>query len=710
MKPCISTFLSKGHENYEVPTVLKSKIVYMKYALLILIFCSGIVYGQKPRNYAVVTNELTQKLINVPVPKSPMRLGIVPFTATKSSIQNSPQFGEYLTETIMGQVGNYTSKVKLFERTRLDAILKEQELELSDLMKPAAALKIGQLAPIDVILSGTYTKLKTYVDVSARLLDVSSGEVLMSFAGRIKVDKNLATLFKEPTSKPTPDNTLPAQQVTSPAINVTINNANGVNETPKPSVADLCKIKVKEFRTKLSDLSTQQKIDAVASEAMQTAFDNSCGLLHFDVMYTFSRYKIQQGNYNRFLMQTLDTIAYPTKDDRALEIIRFLVNDEQLQEAEWESAFSAISRIGNYWLSNYLDYLLARPSNTAVDVSKTRIDDFFSVVSNGKLGLPLPISKETAYFEMMEGLKKNQGLRQYVYERYSKDLMLDDKHKATFFSELTSMYKEEENEVRKSEIIQWIAEFINQQDYPKASEQLYDFAWHFKLTTYEERNNEIKRDYPEAELKKLVELSRNRFAQYAVSTPYQSQQEDRLNFCVKYDIPVPGVIPTLEEAEKILKGSIVSEQLKVMKFLTLKDDAPRILEPTLVAFLAHKSLDERSDLLKAQTLAIEVLGNCKTTNRTAINFMIAALPNYGNDTEAAKDALVKIGKPAVAPLQARLDKTTIHEGGLQFQLITLLGKIGKDAAPATKSIQRILDSSTNKDVRYAAEAALQAIK
>ncbi len=682
----------------------------MKYALVVFLLLSNLVFGQKPGKYAVVTNELTQKLINVSMPKSPMRLGIVPFTATKSSIQNSPQFGEYLTETIIGQTGNYSTKVKLFERTRLDAILKEQELELSDLMKPAAALKIGQLAPIDVILSGTYTKLKSYVDVSARLLDVSSGEVLMSFAGRIKVDKNLATLFIEPTNKTSPDNNPPTQQGSSPAINVTINNTNSVNESPKLSAADLCKIKVKEFRIKLNDLSTKEKIDAVVSEAMQTGFDNSCGLLHYDVMYTFSRYKIVDNNYQRFLLQTLDTIAYPTKDDRSMEIIRYLVNDDDLQENEWEAAFKSITRIGNYWLSNYLDYLLARSKNTSLEISKMRIDAIFGMVNAGKFGLPLPISKETAYFEMMEGLKKNQALRQYVYQKYSKDLVLDDKQKATFFTELTSMYKEEESAARKSEIILWIADFINNQEYPKAAEQLYDFAWHFKLTSYEERNKEISIEYPETDLKKLVNLSATRFSTYAVSTPYPSQQEDRLNFCVKYNIPVPGVIPTLQEADKILRGGSVSEQLKLMKFLVLKEEVPLSLETTLVSFLSHKSLDEKSDLLKAQTLAIEVLGSMRTTNRTAIDFMIATLPNYGNDTEAAKDALVKIGKPAVHPLQMRLDKTTIHDGGLQFQLITLLGKIGKDAAPATKSIERILSISTNKDVRYAAEAALQVIK
>ena len=81
-----------------------------------------------------------------------------------------------------------------------------------------------------------------------------------------------------------------------------------------------------------------------------------------------------------------------------------------------------------------------------------------------------------------------------------------------------------------------------------------------------------------------------------------------------------------------------------------------------------------------------------------------------NDTEAAKTALVKIGKPAVPGLMQRLDKTTDQDGGLQFQLITLLGEIGPDAAPAAKSIRRVLSQTRNSDVKYAAEAALQAIE
>ena len=179
---------------------------------------------------------------------------------------------------------------------------------------------------------------------------------------------------------------------------------------------------------------------------------------------------------------------------------------------------------------------------------------------------------------------------------------------------------------------------------------------------------------------------------------------------MKYNIPVRGVIPTLEEADAILKGNDLQEQLRVMKLLVLMDTKPKKIESTLVNLFSKRSLEDRSTMTAIQTLAIQVLGTCQTSNPKAIDYMISVLPHYGNDTEAAKEALVKIGKPAVKPLTTALDNTTEQHGGLQFQLITLLGKIGKDAAAAEKSIQRLLNASRNSDVKYAAEAALQSIK
>lgn len=675
--------------------------------LLLLLLVPLTLWGQKARNYTVVTTELADKVVSANLPATPVRLAVVPFTATASSTQSSTQFGEYLTETVIAKLGNHSDRVKLFERTRLDAILKEHEFILTDMMKPAAALKIGQLAPIDALLSGTYTKLKSYTDVSARLIDVASGEILVSYSGRIKMDKNLAALF--PAAGAVPVQAQPAAQPAVVPVQVTIQN----NPTSTPARAktkeEFCEEKVSAFTPKLNDLSAREKIEAVVTEAMATPFDNLCGRLHFHVMYAFTRYTIDHPAYKRFLLATLDTIAYPAGDERAYEIIRFITADKQVDDAEWRASLHAVTRVGNYSISNYLNYLLSKPDTDPVTATN-RIREYFDLASAGKIGLPRPVSYETAFFEMMEGLKSNGALGQGVYEKYSQPLRLDEKGQATLFSDLHALYKAEPTAARKTEIMGWIAAFVNTHDYPKAHEQLYDLAWSFNLTGNESRNEEIRREYPESDLKVLVSKCSAQFGKYVRATPYPSQQEDRINFCVKYNIPVPGVIPTLDETKQILGGNNLDEQLRVMKLLAQMGDRPKPIEGSVAALFSRRTLEDRGKLDEIQTLAITVLGNCRTPDAKAIAYMVDALPHYGNDTEAAKTALVKIGKPAVPGLMQRLDKTTDQDGGLQFQLITLLGEIGPDAAPAAKSIRRVLSQTRNSDVKYAAEAALQAIE
>jgi TolB-like protein len=393
------------------PMFTLSKNLVVLYLLILLPLATS---AQKAKSYTAVTAELSQKIVDAPAVRLPQNLAVVPFTATASSTQQSKAFGEYLTETILGSLSGHPQKLKLFERTRMDAILKEHEFILTDLMKPAAALKIGQLAPIDALLSGTYTKLKSYVDVSARIIDVSSGEITMSYVGRIKMNKNLSALFSQSTL-PYSSNGIVNN---SPPTQITINNSmneNVISKTKSPE--ELCKERVAEFRPRLNDLSSQEKINAVVTAAIATPFDNQCGKLHYDVMYSFTRFKLDPAEYKTFLLRTLDTIAYPAGDDRAYEIIRYITKDARVDESEWKSSFAALTRVGNYSISNYINYLIAKSTNDEVE-QKARIASYFRVASEGKLGLPRPVTFEVAFVEMMEGLKSNQPLRQHVYESY----------------------------------------------------------------------------------------------------------------------------------------------------------------------------------------------------------------------------------------------------------------------------------------------------
>jgi TolB-like protein len=665
--------------------------------------------AQKARKYTQVTQELTNQVISTPVSVTPIRLAVVPFAATKYSTQNSTQFGGYLTESIIGSLAGHPAKIKLFERTRLDAVLKEQEFILTDLMKPAAALKIGQLVPIDALLSGTYTKLKSYIDVSARLIDVASGEILMSYNGRIKMDKNLATLFQaaEPVvivnNNNTPANNTP--------VNVTVNNTiNNGNNAPTKSRKEICSQQREDFLKRMSDLSSQEKIDALVRDAVKVPFEDFCGALHYDIMYSFSKFKIEHPLYKQFILATLDTIANPIADNRAYEIIRYVAADDLIDENEWRAGLQSLKRNGSYSLSTYLAYLISKPKGNDLNISKQRVDEFLELLIQNKIGLPRPISFETGFLEMMEGMRYNQTLGEYVYKNYSPRLNLDDRSKISVFHELDYIYQYETRAAHKTEIIDWLADFFNKYEYEKAYENLYEFAFHFLLTDYEDRNEKIKRDYPESDLKILIEKCRARFASYATTTLYPSQKEDRINFCVKYNIPITGVIPSLEEAAQMLRGNNLEEQLRVVKLLVQMGNRPKVIETDLIRLFDKRTLDDKEKLRNIQTLAVQILGNTATQNPRAINYMINSLTDYDNESYAAEDALVKIGKASVAPIISKLDKTTYQDGGLQYRLITILGKIGKDAAPATGSIQRILKINRNKDVVYAAEAALQAIR
>lgn len=418
----------------------------MRFLILALfIHLSFLSVAQKARKYTQVTQELSQQVVNTPVAATPLRLAVVPFAATKYSVQASTQFGGYLTESIIGALAG-NSKIKLFERTRLDAVLKEQEFILTDLMKPAAALKIGQLVPIDALLSGTYTKLKSYIDVSARPIDVASGEILMSYNGRIKMDKNLRTLFEAAEPVVVINNNTP--------VNVTVNNTiNNGNNAPTKSKKEICQQQRDDYIKRLADLSSQEKIDALVRDVVKIPFEDFCGALHYDIMYSFSRFKIEHAPYKQFILATLDTIANPIADNRAYEIIRYLGSDEVIDEAEWQAGLQVLKRNGSYSLSTYLAYLISWPKNNNLEKGIQHVDAFMNLLIANKVGLPRPISFETGFLETMEGMRYQAALGEHVYTTYAHRLKLDDRGKIALYHELDHLYQNEERPDKKTEVI-----------------------------------------------------------------------------------------------------------------------------------------------------------------------------------------------------------------------------------------------------------------
>lgn len=679
--------------------------------LWLFLLTIGEISAQKTRDYSQIVNEIVAQVEAANKTDKALRIAVVPFVPSAATPDASKAFGEYITESINGKLSEKPHLYKVFERKRLDAIFKENELMVSGMMKPSEALKIGELLSIDAIFSGTYTKLKSYVEVNGRLIDVSSGEIMTSYSGRVKLTKNIQTLFENQNSNNVTANQNPPQSnSTNPTPanqNITIVNQISTNQPAvKKSREEICNEKVKAFQTHLEDLSTQEKIDATVNEAIKTPFDNLCGKLHYDVMYVFQRYKLDPIAYKNFLEKTLDTLSYPTEDDRAYQITQYFSYDKKIDEGEWKSGLQTMLRVGNYSLSSYISALIGKPGDP-IEELKQRIDILTDAAIKKKIGLPRALDFNTYFLELTEGLSNNNTLRIYSYEKYFKNFTLDEKNNSRVVSLLTSMYKNETAQAEKAKVLGWIVDFFNNNSFSKSAEQLYDFAFSFKFTGYDSHDEKTKQEFPAGDLKILCGLCKSKFGEYALASEYESQKEDRINFCAQNNIPIAGVIPTDEEAIKVFQGNNAVGQLRIIKLISQKPEISSSLEPSLVGLFDKRSLENKEYLKDAQAIAITMLGKLKTSNPKAIEFMIQRLLSYDQSTDNAKEALALIGKPAVQPLIKHLTSSTIHDGGLRYTIIFILGKIGKDAKPAEGTLKQMLKTETNSDVKYAIEAALQ---
>jgi len=83
---------------------------------------------------------------------------------------------DYITDALIEAMFK-TGKVKIVERSNLEAILKEQKFQASGLVNEETAKSIGMIAGVDFVCYGTLKDLDYSFTVNARVVDVETGEL-----------------------------------------------------------------------------------------------------------------------------------------------------------------------------------------------------------------------------------------------------------------------------------------------------------------------------------------------------------------------------------------------------------------------------------------------------------------------------------------------------------------------------------------------------
>jgi len=563
----------------------------------------------------------------------------------------------------------------------LDAVLREASLTQSGLMEADAALKIGELAPIDLVLSGTYTSLTKTIAIHMRLIDVVSGEILLTFQRNAIIDDDLKLLLKRAES------------------------------TEKK---DPCLEKQEYLNTLLNDLSTEEKINRIVLFAQNIPFDMECGKIHFTLMNAFKRYDIDDQNYREFLLKTLRGIAYPANDDRASAIIQYLGKDGEIDNEEWEIGIASVARVGNRYLSSYLRNLLL-PGKSDPDEQQVvnRSEFYLTQALDGKIGLPVPVSFNFAFFELMDAFNyiyaKDNRYIFSVYQSFSDKLTTDEKTIPKIHSILSKMYwRETDTQDRADLLKRLIRHFHDRPMDEKTAGDIYDFVRDLEIkgTGAYARDNEIPA--PAGHRLQFINQCKELFCEGLKISKFRSQIEDRQDFCLMNDIPCPGVIPTVDECIVLLESVEWAEQDRAAEILSRMGNKAAKAENNLIIILEKSGVSDDRYSRLVREKAIITLGNLKSENPRAINTLCESLGSTEYKIpDFASDALVNIGSAAVPALAERL----FHKfGSVQYKAAVILGRIGTDARGALPALKKVIKMTNNSAVHSAAAQAVKMIE
>jgi TolB-like protein len=102
--------------------------------------------------------------------------GVVAISGFTTKTGKSSDLIDLLNEMAVVEIGRIDT-LTLVEREKLDALLAEQELTLSDLMDTEQAIEVGRFLDANYIVTGSVIEMAASVVIFGRIINVETGEV-----------------------------------------------------------------------------------------------------------------------------------------------------------------------------------------------------------------------------------------------------------------------------------------------------------------------------------------------------------------------------------------------------------------------------------------------------------------------------------------------------------------------------------------------------
>ncbi|MBN1760837.1 MAG: hypothetical protein JW863_21085 [Chitinispirillaceae bacterium] len=655
--------------------------------IIVSLFCSTFA-GHRGDRSPVAFGDCIQQYVKASETlssKTRIRIAVMDFTPTDH--RSAVLFGSYFSEHLISALGSNT-RFRIFERKRLDAVTGELALNQTGLIDGKTAKKIGELVPIDYLLTGTFTRFDHVVEVNGRILDVVTGEIKTAISRKIKLTDDLAALFPQPTSDK------PRKKVAG-----TLTGAKNSNP---------CDDLISRLKPLVKSSSYREIIDIMVT----ISFSHPCSNLHWEIVGILEKNRFADKKYRTFFIREItaagdpDAVRGPVGDG-----LRYFGIDGAIDKEEWNCFTTMLRRsrrCGEYICMLFNGRLYDTPPDRWYNV----MDDYITspAVTCGASGS----SERAAAFSWMlprdiddEG---DMRLMHYWYDHHAAKLRGKDI-----------------DEVLHTAEEYYLPDFIIKIDSSFFKEGLDRFIFFTRRCTPGEKNARITmtlinkleratdilfpdewRPFFSRELARFGDSCSEVITRQLKAFPDNDRLKYVFPFCLRHDIHIDGRIPTIEELTERLTDKSIRVRIEAAELLASCGDKTLPVVPRLCRALERSIADglETGDP-NLQEALIEAIANSGTRDRAVFSLIISMLeqPSHTGLPKKTKEIISSIGPPIFPVLQKEYPAKKNAVRIMLVESIKMMGNRGAQAAGWLKKIR----ATANDDEKDAIDDALEAV-
>jgi TolB-like protein len=173
---------------------MRNKIFNFRSSFFILVLLTGILLSDSPLLFAYEKEikSLSSSMAESLVKASKKTIAVADFTDLQGNVT---ELGRFLGEEFSVALAGAGKSFEVVDRTHLKTLLKEHKLGETGIIDPSTAKKLGQIAGVDTLITGTITPFGDSIRLSVKLLDAATAKVIWATTGDIAKTKAIEELL-----------------------------------------------------------------------------------------------------------------------------------------------------------------------------------------------------------------------------------------------------------------------------------------------------------------------------------------------------------------------------------------------------------------------------------------------------------------------------------------------------------------------------------